>query len=62
MITDPVVARRVSCAVRKGVGVWEECDGLNCFAASKASSGDFAAMLFGVGMPYCAGPRVGESW
>jgi hypothetical protein len=30
-------------------------------AASKASSGDFAAMLFGVGMPYYVEPRVGQS-
>ena len=37
-----------------------EQDGLNCLAASKASSGDFAAMLFGVGMPYCGNPRDGQ--
>jgi hypothetical protein len=29
-------------------------------AASKASSGDFAAMLFGVGMPYYKKPGVGR--
>ena len=39
-----------------------ECDGLNCLAASKASSGDLAAILFGVGMPYYTNPRDGQFW
>jgi hypothetical protein len=39
----------------------EERNGLNCLAASKASSGDFAAMLFGVGIPYYTITGVGES-
>ena len=38
----------------------EECDGQKFFAASKAS-GDFAAVLFSVGMPYYAKPKDGQS-
>ena len=47
---------------KSGSRIPGEHDRLNCLAASKASSGDIAAMLFGVGMPYYARPRVGQSW
>ena len=35
--------------------------GLKCFAASKASSGDFTAVLFSVGVPYYTKPKEGQS-
>ena len=40
----------------------EERDRPKCFVASKASSGDFAVVLFSIGMPYYAKPKDGQSW
>ena len=64
-MTDPLVAKGVVCTVKYSQKMFRnpgELDGLNCLAASKASSGDLAAMLFGVGIPYYANPRDGKSW
>ena len=60
LMTDPLAAKRL---IRSGESPrgYEERHGLNCLAASKASSGDFAAMLFGVGMPYYTKRWVSKS-